>query len=334
MKEMRKREDLTGGPPLHTVRHRKSSKVFAMSYSDEPRLSLLATAQKTREGYMQRIKNAVSAFFRKLLAFFQRGRAEKPSAHKAVIIRPADVKPLPPVKAAPKKKATPSYEKIYAVEGTVHRIPALHPCSRWTLCIDEAGSCFCGPQADGRVVGVLFPSSSSFRYLPQNFHASRESFPVCASLLNELLRSEAGIVGIQTRTAFPGGMVSFSSEWICSVKKCIHLALMQLPVNERTKISILVEQRGEYDIRYNTRMLLEEIRREFARVTPKKAARVQITMLTFSRKGTLWLGWADLVAYFWGAGASYSRKRFLARSGLSGSCLLENARQLEMIHNI
>ncbi len=107
-----------------------------------------------------------------------------------------------------------------------------------------------------------------------------------------------------------------------------------MPLNGKTKLSILIEQRGEYDIKYNTRYILEEIRTQFSLAMPNKARRIQITMLTFSQKGSLWLGWADLTAHFWSRSANRTKKNYLAQTGLVGRCLLENVHHLQNVHNI
>jgi hypothetical protein len=211
--------------------------------------------------------------------------------------------------------------------GVDHRIPALLPCTGWTLYIDETGSRFGDKKGkEGRVVGVLFPDNTTLSPLPTGFHAV--SAPPAKVLLrfNQLLQTPCGILGLGVDDLHQ----MTQEHWLGCVLEVVNWVWRLLPLpGEETPVilNVLIENKGTYDASKDLEWLQTGLAIAWDKESPQRNSLIQLGKLDFVPKDTGLLGWVDLVAYAWGASIQ-EIKTGIKQSRLIGSCLLEGVREL------
>lgn len=204
--------------------------------------------------------------------------------------------------------------------------------SKWSVYIDETGSDFSegavkvSAVEHGRVVAVLVPGGcTTLKPLASNWHAVEQSHGQIESALQELLDSEAGILGISVSS------VPFSrgERWLDSVGLLVDWILRLLPGGEDPmSVEVWVEQRGVFKGGHSLELLARESLRRLALAFPMRAALLSLRIQVVRKTYDGFIPYADAVAFTWARGTATSRAH-LEATKLVGTCLLEHhAREL------
>ena len=204
--------------------------------------------------------------------------------------------------------------------------------SKWSVYIDETGSDFnegavkVSAVEHGRVVAVLVPGGcTTLKPLASNWHAVEQSHGQIESALQELLDSEAGILGISVSS------VPFSrgERWLDSVGLLVDWILRLLPGGEDPmSVEVWVEQRGVFKGGHSLELLARESLRRLALAFPMRAALLSLRIQVVPKTYDGFIPYADAVAFTWARGTATSRAH-LEAAKLVGTCLLEHhAREL------
>ncbi|WP_200246726.1 hypothetical protein [Lamprobacter modestohalophilus] len=234
--------------------------------------------------------------------------------------------------SAPSPKALPALEKTdlpLAQPTALHPrdLRALNPQPVWQLLIDETGTAFGleagGLSADdrtlGRFVGLLLPAEQQgLAPLPVGWHAVDQGIDEIDRVVQGILDAPVGVIGItvQQLPQAPG------ERWAFGVIRLIDLVLRLMPLDELTRLEVLIEQRGRV-FKGGTQWpaVAEQARLRLAEGYPERAQQVELTIRTITKQDSPYNGYVDALAFI-ASGSSEHSRACLAASGLSGTCLL------------
>lgn len=212
--------------------------------------------------------------------------------------------------------------------GTLHPndIRNQTPTSHWQLVIDEGGSMFneqaikSNKKTLGRFVGLLVPKQeAALPPLRPGWHAVSESLEEIDKAIQAILDAPVGVLGIDVNSlpTVPG------ERWCDGVALLIDWVIRLMPIEGRTHLEVLIEQRGSFIARQSWELVTRECIRRLALVYPAKAAEIALDIKVIHKNQTPFNGYVDAVAYTWARTTPESQAR-LKQSGLSGSCLLNS----------
>ncbi|MBQ2621476.1 MAG: hypothetical protein IJF84_09090 [Thermoguttaceae bacterium] len=200
----------------------------------------------------------------------------------------------------------------------------LPPSDKWTILIDEAGDSFKANAEDnisnirGRLAAIIVPGYCHLPDLSKNFHATEKNITKVENVMKRITSSKCGVLGISV-----DAIHSLDSElWYVGVETLIDLILHLLPIESKTDIKVLVEQRTEFEPKdskfLNTSCAISLNR--LARISPYRAELISISGKIIQKEDHPWNGYADTVAFCWGGP---SAAKLLKQSGWINSCLLD-----------
>ncbi|WP_404296437.1 hypothetical protein [Halomonas sp.] len=205
----------------------------------------------------------------------------------------------------------------------------LPPARHWQILIDETGSEFSSDgdaltlsEHDsrlGKVVALAIPEGLKLPALPAGFHATHAIPDQVDSALQALLEAPVGIFGFSIKD-----QASRHHYWLGHVTQLIRWVLLMLPMQEQqnTRVSVLVEQRGELSPESDLNPLAQLIEGELKAFDAPRYGGLQLELAVMDKNGHTANGYVDTVAYTWGGSLAVNEDR-LKRSRLLGHCLLQ-----------
>lgn len=203
-------------------------------------------------------------------------------------------------------------------------LPVLPPAKKWTVLVDDTGKVFSKEAQNsrnntrGRLVGVIVPDYCELPDLKAGFHAVDEPFEAVKDVVQTVLKSPCGVLGISVDAihALDGEL------WYVGIETLLDMILRLLPVDQKTSVEILVEQREGYTTDFSTLLSTScsICLNRLSRSNPYRAEQISLTGKFIKKKDHLWNGYADTVAFCWG-GSSVSS--LLNQSNWINSCLLD-----------
>lgn len=206
---------------------------------------------------------------------------------------------------------------------------ALEPSSEWTLLIDESGAVFDETAQSlterdvrlGRVVAVAVPEKVNLPKLKKAYHAKDESDDTVQKVVKTLMDARVGILGGTLKDDLR------SANWISAIQKVIRWALLMLPVEGKTRVRILVEQKEPYLSRQDAgisplRGIKDLIESDLRQLAPDRFNNLELDLSLMDKYYPL-NGYVDTIANLW-ASPTNTRRRMLARTGWRGHCLMDH----------
>ena len=203
-------------------------------------------------------------------------------------------------------------------------LPVLPPAKKWTILVDDTGKVFSKEAQNrrnntrGRLVGVIVPDYCELPDLKAGFHAVDEPFEAVKDVVQTVLQSPCGVLGISVDAihALDGEL------WYVGIETLLDMILRLLPVDQKTSVEILVEQREDYTTDFSTLLSTScsICLNRLSRSNPYRAEQISLTGKFIKKKEHLWNGYADTVAFCWG-GSSVSS--LLNQANWINSCLLD-----------
>ena len=207
-------------------------------------------------------------------------------------------------------------------------IRTLHPCSKWTLVIDETGDTFdesaikVPKRRLGRFVGVLIPESKkTLPPLHKHWHAVNcTDTAEIDNVMQSILNAPVGVFGIDVNylPMTPG------ERWMDGVTLLIDWILRLMPIDELCKLNVKIEQRGSFEAGLSWDLVRRDCLRRLALAYPHKAVKIDLKIDTITKDGSPFNGYVDAVAFTWAQTTDSSKER-LKYSELEGTCLLRSA---------
>ncbi len=218
--------------------------------------------------------------------------------------------------AARRRRAvTTSSVRAGDVPREIHR---LAPSPAWTLLIDETGRRFAeeddGPE--GRFVGLLVPEGCAVTPPPPGFHAVDADAATNDRVVQAVLDAPVGVFGVGLSAVPPAP----GDRWVAGVLEVVHWVLRLLPVHGRTRLDVLVEQRGAHRAQADWQALVTEAGRHLAEINPARYRQIALDLRVVAKDAHPLNGSVDALAFMWGSRAPAARAR-LRQSGLTDGCL-------------
>jgi len=210
---------------------------------------------------------------------------------------------------------------------------ALQPADSWTIYVDETGTEFDGTvelptnsTQTGRVVALAVPDGVD---LPgcSGFHAAERTFAEVDDMLQRVLDAPVGIFGF--------GVLDDTSRhryWIGHIHHLVRWTLLQLPLptdGRKSRVHILIEQRGAYRPGTDLKTMARTLESEVAAIDPRRFDGLAMDM-EFMDKSHPMNGYVDTVAFTWGS-SDWGNKARLRKSQLLGHCFI-NATERSLSH--
>ncbi len=224
--------------------------------------------------------------------------------------------------------------------GNAHSqsLRSLQPSHDWTVLIDETGEVFDFKARSlsernrrlGRAVALALPAGVKLPPAPEGFHATSATDQEVEALVGHLLAEPVGILGGSFGEDLSAG------NWLDGIRHLIFWVVLMLPVQDKTRVRVLVENRGEYKSSGGQRNLLEAVadivRSRLTRVAPDRAERINLSVEVMNKHHPH-NGYVDTIANLWGSPA-LNRKSILARTSWLGHCLFQNVKmgQVERLY--
>lgn len=237
------------------------------------------------------------------------------------------VPPLPEAEVRPLDLSTPlprvpASEQVWDVHPN---FPAnLSPAKSWTILIDETGECFTEEvftpirqSRKGKCVAILVPEGYTLPDLPKNWHAIDVGQSEIEKNVETLRNSPCGILGITAESLNPVDC----DLWFSCIESLLDLILRLLPLEEKTKIQLFVEQRGIVNSQ-NTPWLQKtcnDALHHLSRSFPERAKKITIRPRIIRKDGHPWNGYVDAAAFLWG---SPVQEQLLQSTGWLNTCFL------------
>lgn len=200
----------------------------------------------------------------------------------------------------------------------------LQPSKKWTILIDEAGDCFFNDAKDGashsrgRLAAIIVPDYCKLPDLSANFHCRDLPNEVVKQIVDTIIQSPCGVLGIPVDALRKNDC----ELWYTGIETLIDLIVRLLPIDGKTSLDILVEQRTEYTPEKSAQLnagCLQSLKR-IVRSNPYRAAMIDVSARFINKSDHPWNGYADTIAHCWG-GVSVSEA--LKDSRWINSCLLD-----------
>lgn len=202
---------------------------------------------------------------------------------------------------------------------------AIQPAVAWTIYVDETGAEFDGTvdlptnsNRMGRVVALAVPDGVE---LPScsGFHAVERTFAEVDEVLQRVLDAPVGILGCSVSDE-----TARHRYWIGHVLHLVRWTLLQLPVptdGRKSRVRILIEQRGAYGPQTDLKAIAQALESELAAIDPRRFDGLALDM-GFMDKSHPMNGYVDTVAFIWGS-SDRSNKDRLRKSQLPGHCFIK-----------
>lgn len=207
----------------------------------------------------------------------------------------------------------------------------LPPETHWQLIIDETGDTFDDRASAvkalrvGRFVGILVPGDKPvLQPLKKGWHAVTEKSEEIDHVVQSILNSRVGVFGIDVRHV-PSAR---GERWMDGVTLLIDWVLRLLPIQERVKIEVLIEQRGVFQSGQSWEQVERDCLRRLALAYPNRARCTDLRVQVIGKEGSSLNGYVDAIAFTW-AKTSASSKERLKKSKWDGTCLLTAAGQTD-----
>lgn len=206
-------------------------------------------------------------------------------------------------------------------------IRTLTPHSSWTLLLDETGDDFFESAQSrsnkkrelGRMIGLLLPEKRhGLNALPSKWHAVEVDDPSeIDTVLQAILDADCGVFGLSVKSL----PVTPGERWAQLAQAVIEWILLLLPIEGKTQINVLIEQRGQYERNQNWNLMADIIKRFLASTWPERAKVIDLKIRTIDKSGHSHNGYVDALAFTWAQSTPWSQNR-LQDSRLSGTCLI------------
>ena len=205
-------------------------------------------------------------------------------------------------------------------------ITGLQPEKDWTLLIDESGNSEDGDfsttgRGEGVIAGVLYPTGSPLpRPLFPELHASSDGdetkIAAGDKLIENLLNGKQfGVL------ALPIKSLRSSREWGAAIGLLVDLVLRLLPLDGKTKLNVLVENKGAYEAFNDFAFLRDACYYRLMQSLPERSELITLAMNVMDKKHPL-NSYPDVVANTCFAWSRVARER-LRISGWEKSCYLK-----------
>ncbi|MBB1492291.1 hypothetical protein H5395_12240 [Paracoccus sp. MC1854] len=202
---------------------------------------------------------------------------------------------------------------------------ALQPAVSWTIYVDETGAEFDGTvdlpansNRMGRVVALAVPDGIEFPGC-SGFHAVERTFAEVDEVLQRVLDAPVGILGFSVSDD-----TARHRYWIGHVLHLVRWTLLQLPVptdGRKSRVRILIEQRGAYGRQTDLKATAQALESELAAIDTRRFDGLALDM-GFMDKSHPMNGYVDTVAFTWGS-SDWSNKDRLRKSQLLGHCFIK-----------
>ena len=200
----------------------------------------------------------------------------------------------------------------------------LQPSTKWTILIDEAGDYFFNDAKDGilhsrgRLAAIIVPDYCKLPNLSENFHSRDLPNEIVKQIVDTIIQSPCGVLGIPV-----DALRKQNCElWYTGIETLIDLIIHILPINGKTSLNILVEQRTGYTPQKSNQLnagCLNCLKR-LAASNPYRAKMIDISARFINKSDHPWNGYADTIAHCWGG---FSVSEALKDSKWINSCLLD-----------
>lgn len=250
-------------------------------------------------------------------------RKEALPLHQVTLSHP--VKPVAdpaPLSAMPALSQTPQRQLQY--QRHPNDVTGLKPQAAWTLLVDESGrsedgAFETGSRANGILAGVLMPTANPLPKCPE-MHASEEKdeaqFRAGDKLIGTMLsRPDCGVLALPIRA------LRSSRDWGAAVGILIDLVLRLLPLNGKTKLTVIVENKDGYELSSAFGYLRDACYYQLMLNQPARAEKIELEMKVMDKHHPF-DPYPDYVANTCFAGNNVSRAR-LQLSGWQQTCFLE-----------
>jgi hypothetical protein len=179
-----------------------------------------------------------------------------------------------------------------AMQGPECRIWRLPPASRWDLVVDETGSFFSGPKADGRLLVLVVPS---FVSLPASTAHAAAMLGAAAQLLPQVLGRAVGIWGVR------GGSPDGGSSWLTCLLGALRgaLGLLPAPNGAVAPVRVWIEERSEIMAGDRLRGLELALTESYFRADGLNVPAPSLEIRVVEKRRHPWVAWADVVAWCW-----------------------------------
>jgi hypothetical protein len=215
-----------------------------------------------------------------------------------------------------------------SIPGNLHAndLRCLKPANHWQLIIDETGTTFDETAIEasqknlGRFVGIIVPAGRTvLPNLPLFWHAVDKSIDEIDRVVQSVLDAPVGVLGIDVRFV----PVTPGERWMDGVALLIDWVLRLLPVEGKTRIEVMIEQRGLFQAGQSWEIVRRDCLRRHAFAYPQRALQIDLDISVIEKKGTPLNGYADAIAFTWAKTTDSSKER-LKRAALDGTCLLSS----------
>lgn len=213
---------------------------------------------------------------------------------------------------------------VFHTDGYGNEISRLKACKSWTLLIDETGyknydSAF-DTNGSGMIAGVLFDNSNPLPDQPPHHgtdEKTAEDFTAGDEIINTILMHEnCGVL------VMPVKNYSSAHGWINMLASFINLVIDMLPLgNDKTSLSVIIENKGIYKKTANFNMLTDFCRSRLQVYTPERAKKITLNDIKVMTKDYSLNAYPDMVAYTGLAKNPLTRER-LDRTGWKRSGVL------------
>ena len=181
----------------------------------------------------------------------QQQKKEAQANHTVKISKPAGGKVQPQALSAGMPELSGPQKNLLDYRRHRNDITGLTPCGEWTVLVDESGNSEIGAfetdqSAEGIIAGVLFPANQPLpKPLYPDLHASEDAtearIQAGDKLIENLLNApNCGVI------AFPIKALRSSRDWGAAIGLMIDLILRLLPLDGKTKLNVLVENKDSY----------------------------------------------------------------------------------------
>ncbi|GEM_PF-2238677 len=209
-----------------------------------------------------------------------------------------------------------------------HDLRALQQQSAWQLLIDETGTHFTNEANQlslhnnmlGRFVGLLIPKANAGGLPPlkTGWHAVSQDSSAIETVVQAVLDASVGVIGINVQQ-LPEVR---GDRWALGVMRVIELVLRLMPLNDTTKLEVLIEERSSFVAKTQWPAVAAQLLSQLADTHPHRARHLKLGIGTISKADSPFNGYVDAVAYISSGSSDFARACFKA-SGWQGTCFLE-----------
>ena len=195
------------------------------------------------------------------------------------------------------------------------------PSPKWTVLIDETGSCFQhgGQGKPGKLVALAIPEGNQqLPPLPPSWHAIKMNLEEIDRIVQRVLDADCGVLGlcIDSLPPLEGEL------WVAGLCELMDWTLRLLPIDGPCEIHFLIEQRSIHSAGMDWSALAEDAILRLYKAFPVRGRSIKPTIQLICKEDHPYNGYVDAIAFSWGSNNSASRAR-LRQTGWLGCCLLD-----------